>query len=340
MRPKSRMRTSRRAYAAAFAVMLAIPATAVALTARPSTGGTSAVAQTDTTSAIKANVNRRHVDYGETVTIKGAASPAQPGQRLELRSTTAGSHSWRTVASATERHDGSFRVTTPMRRSARLRVVSAAGAASAPQRVTVTARLELQTDSIDVLAGHSSAVRGTLLPGIPGRKVRLEGRQSDGGWRLLTTDRTGSRGGFGLHYAGGDASRLRVHFAGDRQNTRAAKPAGQLTVFRTDHGVVVLRRHRRDRVRLPGPLRRGQPHTPVRDARSRSATAAIRSRRRSTTAARSSPGGPGTSASTPATPSDLSASGRSGRPQRVIARPCDSPRRPPAAGRGDAAVAR
>ncbi len=231
MRPKSRMRTSRRAYAAAFAVMLAIPATAVALTARPSTGGTSAVAQTDTTSAIKANLNRRHVDYGETVTIKGAASPAQPGQRLELRSTTAGSHSWRTVASATERHDGSFRVTTPMRRSARLRVVSAAGAASAPQRVTVAARLELQTDSIDVLAGHSSAVRGTLLPGISGRKVRLEGRQSDGGWRLLTTDRTGSRGGFGLHYAGGDASRLRVHFAGDRQNTRAAKPAGQLTVF-------------------------------------------------------------------------------------------------------------
>jgi rare lipoprotein A len=231
VRPKSRMRTSRRVYAAAFAVMLAIPATAVALTASPSTGGAAAVAPTDTTSAIKTNLTRRHVDYGKAVTIKGAASPAQPGQKLELRSTTAGSRSWRTVASATERHDGSFRMTTPMRRSARLRVVSAAGTASAPQRVTVAARLQLQTDSIDVVAGHSSAVRGTLLPGISGRKVRLEGRQSDGSWRPLTTDRTGSRGGFGLHYAGGDASSLRVHFAGDRQNTRAAKPAGQVTVF-------------------------------------------------------------------------------------------------------------
>ena len=231
MRPKSRMRTSRRVYAAAFAVMLAIPATAVALTARPSTGGTAAVAPTDTTSAIKANLTQRHVGYGKSVTVKGAASPAQPGQRLELRSTTVGSHSWRTVASATERHDGSFRMTTPMRRSARLRVVSAAGAASTPQQVTVAARLQLQTDSVDVLAGHSSAVRGKLLPAVSGRKVRLEGRQSDGSWRLLSTDRTGSRGGFGLNYTGGDASKLRVHFTGDRQNTRAAQPAGELNVF-------------------------------------------------------------------------------------------------------------
>ena len=231
MRPKSRMRTSRRVYAAAFVVMLAIPATAVALTARPSTGGTDAVAQIETMSAINAKPTRSHVAFAKPVTIKGHAWPAQPGQRLALRSLTAGSHSWRTVASTTEHRDGSFRMTTPMRRSARLRVVSASGAASTPQRVTVAARLELQTHSLDVLAGHSSAVRGKLLPAIPGRKVRLEGRQSDGSWHLLATSRTGSRGGFGLHYTGGDASKLRVHFRGDRQNTRAAKPAGKLTVF-------------------------------------------------------------------------------------------------------------
>jgi rare lipoprotein A len=231
VRPKSRMRTSRRVYAAAFAVMLAIPAPAVALTATPSTGGTAAVAQTDTTSAIKAKVNRRHVGYAGTVTIRGSAAPAHPGQRLELRSIAVGGHSWRTVASAAARSDGSFRMTTPMRRSARLRVVSAAGAASAPQRVTVAANLQLQTHSIDVLAGHASVVRGRLLPGISGRKVRLEGRRSDGSWQLLSTGRTGSRGGFGLRYTGGEATKLRVHFTGDRQNTHAAKPAGHLTVF-------------------------------------------------------------------------------------------------------------
>jgi rare lipoprotein A len=225
------MRTSRRIYAAAFAVMLAIPATAVALTATPATGGAAAVAETDPTSAIHAHLTRLHVGYAAIVTMRGAASPAHPGERLELRSIAAGSHSWRTVAATAERSDGSFRMTAPMRRSARLRVVTASGSASTPQRVTVGAALQLQTHSIDVLAGHSSAVRGKLLPGIPGRTVRLEGRVSNGGWRVLSTGHTGSRGGFGLHYTGGYASKLRVHFTGDRQNTRAAEPAGRLTVF-------------------------------------------------------------------------------------------------------------
>ncbi len=231
MRPKRRMRTSRRVYVAATAVMLAIPATAVALTAAPSTGGTAAVAPTDTTSAINVKPTRTHVAFGKNVTIEGHATPAQAGERVELRSIAAGGHSWRVVASARERGDGSFRVTTPMHRTAKLRVVSTSGAASTPQRVTVAAALELESHSVDVLAGQPSPVRGKLLPAISGRKVRLEGRQSDGSWHLLSTGRTGSRGGFGLRYAGDDASKLRVHFTGDRQNTRAAKPAGNLTVF-------------------------------------------------------------------------------------------------------------
>lgn len=232
MRPKSRMRTSRRVYVAAFAVMLAIPATAVAaLTATPSTGGSAAVAQTDTTSAINSKPTRTHVAFDKDVTVKGHAAPARPGQRLQLRSRTAGSHFWRTVASARELRDGSFRLTTPMRRSGWLRVASGSGTASTPQRVTVSAHLQLRTRSIDVLAGHSSAVRGKLLPGVSGRKVRLEGRRSDGSWHLISSDRTGSRGAFGLRYSGGAASKLRVRFAGDRQNTRVARAAGELNVF-------------------------------------------------------------------------------------------------------------
>jgi rare lipoprotein A len=227
------MRTSRRVYVAAVAVMLAIPATAVALTAGPSPGAITAEGKTDPLSAIKTKPVRRHIGYAKTVTVKGNASPAQPGQRLELRSSTLGSRRWRTVAATTERSDGSFRVTTTMRSSARLRVNGAPSSRSAPLRITVAARLQLRTRSIDVLAGHPSAVHGKLLPAVPGRRVRLEGRESGGRWHLLSSTRTGSRGGFGLSYAGGNAftSRLRVHFAGDRRNTSAAEPAGPLTVF-------------------------------------------------------------------------------------------------------------
>jgi rare lipoprotein A len=225
LRPKLRTRTARPVYAAAFAVMLAIPATAVALTARPS--------QTDTRSAISAKLSRHRVGYGDRVTVRGAASQAQLGQPLELQFAAAGVRRWRSIASTTERADGGFSLRAPMKRSGRVRVVDAAGAASPAEKLKVAARFELGTHSVVVLAGRPATLRGKLLPAVAGRKVRLEGRSGDGHWHLLTTDRTGSRGGFGLRYGGADpsATKLRVHFAGDRQNTRSAEPAGALTVF-------------------------------------------------------------------------------------------------------------
>ena len=63
MRPKLKTRASRRIYAVTFALMLAIPATAVALT----------VAHNDTQSAIQAKLNHHHVSYGQPVTISGNA---------------------------------------------------------------------------------------------------------------------------------------------------------------------------------------------------------------------------------------------------------------------------
>jgi hypothetical protein len=203
--------------------MLAVPATAVALTAR----------QPDAPSTINVKLNRHHVAYGKSVTIRGTAYPAQPGQPLALESADARSPQWRTVASTTARSDGSFTLVAALKRSGLLRVQDTAGSSSTPRRVTVAAKLELKTHTIAVLAGHFATVRGKLLPEGASRRVRLEGRASDGPWHLLTSDRTGARGGFRLRYSetAGAAWKLRVHFSGDRDNTHTAKAAGPLTVF-------------------------------------------------------------------------------------------------------------
>ena len=224
MRPKSRMRTSRRVYAAAFAVMLAIPATAVALTARPSTGGTAAVAPTDTTSAIKANLTRRHVGYGKPRDGRRAQPRRpQPGQRLELRSTTVGSHSWRTVASATraprrqlpdDHPDASVREAAGRERGGGGEH-PAAGHGRRPARAPDG--LGRRARPVTRAPSAASCCRRLGSQGAP------RGRQSDGSWRLLSTAAPVRAAASGCSYAGGDASKLRVHFTGDRQNTRAAQ---------------------------------------------------------------------------------------------------------------------
>jgi rare lipoprotein A len=233
------MRASRRVYVAACAVMLAIPATAVALTA-----GQTVI---DTPSAIQVKLNRHHLGYGGRVTVTGAASAAQPGQQVELQFAPAGGRRWQALDSSRVRRDGRFRLVARLKRSglvkvrgtdpalsggaATLTTSSATGASSAPQRVKVAAKFAIRARSLVVLGGHADVLRGKLLAAIAGRKVRLEGRASNGRWQVVSTARTGARGGFGLHYGTSDA-KLRVRFDGDRINTHSSTPAGHVTIFR------------------------------------------------------------------------------------------------------------
>jgi rare lipoprotein A len=233
------MRASRRVYVAACAVMLAIPATAVALTA-----GQTVI---DTPSAIQVKLNRHHLGYGGRVTVTGAASAAQPGQQVGLQFAPAGGRRWQALDSSRVRRDGRFRLVARLKRSglvkvrgtdpalsggaATLTTSSATGASSAPQRVKVAAKFAIRARSLVVLGGHADVLRGKLLAAIAGRKVRLEGRASNGRWQVVSTARTGARGGFGLHYGTSDA-KLRVRFDGDRINTHSSTPAGHVTIFR------------------------------------------------------------------------------------------------------------
>jgi rare lipoprotein A len=241
MRPSEMLRKSRPAQLGAGALMLAIPASAVALTA----------GKADAQSAIQITLNPRHLAYGHDVTVTGTGAAGAAGRRLELEFAPAGDRTWRPVASTTAGRNGGFRFVTRLRTSGLVRVVDAGGAAaprgttaagrpstaavspSAARHLSVASRFRLRPRSIDVLGDQAINVAGKLLPAVAGRRVLLVGRTGRS-WHTLASARTGPRGGFSLRYGTGGTGQqsLRVRFAGDRLNTPASAGAGQATVFR------------------------------------------------------------------------------------------------------------
>jgi hypothetical protein len=228
LRPKLKPRTSRRIYAATFALMLAIPATAVALT----------VGHNDTQGAIQANLSRHHVSYGQPVTVSGSAAPARPGQKLTLEYAPAGATHWRALGSTRVRRNGHFRIAAHLRRTGLVKVLGpqpaapAATTAQSPSRtVTVAAKFRVTTQSATQIGGHWTPIRGKLLPAVAGRVVRLEGR-TGGRWHLLSKVRTGPHGGFhvGPRHAS-PGQELRVRFRGDSLNTPSRQAAGETIAF-------------------------------------------------------------------------------------------------------------
>jgi hypothetical protein len=230
------LRGSRPVHLGAGALMLAIPTSAVALSAgQPAAQG-----------AIRINPPPRHVAFGRNVTVTGVAPSGGVGQVLQLQFAPAGTSNWHAMTTARAHRDGRFRLLALLRRSGLVRVVPAAGSAartappgatpiapSAAAPVSVRARFVVPTRAVEVLAGQSAHVRGKLLPAQSGRRVRLLGR-SGTSWQTLASTRTGPRGGFDLHYAGANTGQrwLRVRFRGDRRNAGSLSHAGQLTVFR------------------------------------------------------------------------------------------------------------
>jgi rare lipoprotein A len=231
------LRRSRPVQLVVGALVLAIPASAVALT----------VGQADAQSAIQITTQPRHVAFGREVTVAGVAPSSGPGQVLQLEFARAGARAWSALGRGSTDRVGRFRFRVPLRRSGLVRVVAAIGstttraatdgasaiAPSAAAPVTVKARFELRRRALSVLEGQSAHVRGSLLPALAGRRVRLIGR-SGGSWRTLATARTGRRGGFDLRYRPGSTGQhwLRVRFRGDRLNAGSWAHAGRLTVFR------------------------------------------------------------------------------------------------------------
>jgi len=260
MRPSQVLRRSRPVQLGVGAFMLAIPASAVALTAHQadaqsanSDAQNAALPAGGAQSPIPIRLSTRRLTFGRNLTVRGRVSPAAPAQLLQLQLDPASSAGWRSLSTTRVGRDGSFRFVSPVRKSGLVRVVRIAdtlsprtapsvrtgtaaslGASSAAERVTVAARFSMRTRSVDVFGGQRADVRGTLLPGVAGRRVRLIARRG-GGWQTLASARTGPRGGFDLHYTPASTGQtwVRVGFSGDRLNTGSWAHAGQVTAFRS-----------------------------------------------------------------------------------------------------------
>jgi hypothetical protein len=230
------------------AMTIAIPASAFAL----------AQGQSIADSAPQLTVSPQHIQYGGEVTVSGTTSSTDSGQQLVLAYQQPGTQ-WRPIAYTNVQGDGSFRFVTRPSGSGLLNVLTSAGSTSvaavagtgveqsaagsgvsgtplvgtAPQSVTVDARLVVPKAPINVLSGQTADLRGRLLPGLARRTVQLDGR-SGGRWRKLATTRTRASGRFDLRFlaSGLGAQRLRVRFLGDGTNGPSPARSALVTVYR------------------------------------------------------------------------------------------------------------
>jgi hypothetical protein len=235
------LRRSRPLQVGVCALMLAIPGSAVALTAGQ------ANAQSATT---QVTLDHHHISFGRSLKITGTTTPNAAGQVLALQFAVPHG-AWRTLATTRVGRHGHFRFTPVLRQSGLVRVVASAAPVasrsvvppapagpvtlvpSTPQHVSVAARFAVPSNDFSVLGGQAVDVRGKLLPAAAGRRIELVGG-SGRSWHTVSAARTGSRGGFDLRYTPGGLGQqwLHVQFAGDRHNAGAWGRAGQVTVFR------------------------------------------------------------------------------------------------------------
>ncbi len=247
MRPRFALRRMRSVHVIIATTMLAVPASAFALSG--ATSGAAPSAQNPVQTPLNLQVRPRHVKFGRAVTVSGTAPAADAGKRVQVQTQARGQSSWRPLGAATVGRAGTFRSRLRPRRSGLLRAVeqaptapvSAVRAAITPARgpapspepmVTVGARFTPARHTSAALSSRPVHLSGHLLPALRGRRVRLQGRSAHG-WRTLSTARTGARGGYRLSVApdAADGQQLRVVFAGDRRNAPAKRPAGSLTVL-------------------------------------------------------------------------------------------------------------
>jgi rare lipoprotein A len=248
MRPKSLWRKKRLIHVAIVTIMLSVPATALALS------GTVADTQAAQSAALQAQVSPRRLSVNHIVSVSGTAPSSTAGHRAVVQTALSPGGPWRTLASTQIDPSGRFQVRVRLSHSGYIRVfasqqVLASAArvsrdtatappgtpASSAVPVVVHAHFRLRQRTVNVLGGGPMVVSGHLMPALPGRHVRLQGRYGQS-WRTLGSGRTSHTGGFRIRAGaiGGQNRRLRVLFAGDRVNAASVQPAGRMTVFTAD----------------------------------------------------------------------------------------------------------
>jgi rare lipoprotein A len=201
-----------------------------------------AAAQTPVT----AKLRDASLKYGEKVVVNGRTASG-PGASVALEYRAAGTGAWRSVATAKAGKNGAYRLAVRLSRSGAVRVVTRGGGAqaasnggaapvSAERRVAVAAKLGVSKRRLNVRAGRTATVAGSVRRPQAGRVVTLQARKGKG-WRTLDRDRTDGRGRYALRYRtrGSDSMTVRVSVRGDGQNATARRSLGRLNAFRTAH---------------------------------------------------------------------------------------------------------
>jgi rare lipoprotein A len=168
------------------------------------------------------------VRYGEPLELSGRV-PVAGTVRLEYAPRGGG---WRSVDQTVAATGGSYHFKLRPKRSGAFRAVTSEGVSSA-RIVTVVARLAGRT-SHHVRAGAPVRVRGRLVPGFGGRRVRLQ-LATGRGWRTVDRTLTGRGGRFRAKWraTGSGRYRLRVKFAGDGRNAAVSRTLrGRVYVYR------------------------------------------------------------------------------------------------------------
>ena len=241
--------------------MLAVPASAYALSTTPAAAHRPSAARRPAVGHLPVRVSAHQVPFGHPVRVSGHTRRAAAGERVVLE-TAHGPHArWRDVASTRVGDLGRYAMHAHLRHSGVLRAVAIdhpvaahpatvdggqdvaaeavasrrngeAKAVSRIAQVKIQAAIRVAQRSHAVIDGRRVAVAGRLLPGRAGRHVAVQAH-SGRGWETVARARTGARGGFDARFAApaGSNRHLRVVFAGDRANARATGAAGLTTSY-------------------------------------------------------------------------------------------------------------
>jgi rare lipoprotein A len=175
------------------------------------------------------------VRYGENLDLDGSVPQGKAGQAVRLEHAPGG-EGWRTVKTTSTANGGAYSFDVKAQQSGSYRAVAQGAGASSEKRVTVVARLSGR-GSRYVKRGSSVRVKGSLRPGLRGRRVALQQRRGRG-WKTVDTARTGRGGRFRASFRPRKVGsyRLRVRFRGDGRNAAVSRTLrGKTYVLRPGH---------------------------------------------------------------------------------------------------------
>ena len=202
----------------------ALPALALLPSVAITIGATNATATTASRATLRAGTAK--VPYGRSFRLSGTV-PNAAESRVVIDYRPLGGGGWVERRHLRTGPDGDYSTPLRARRSGVYRARSGAATPSRPVEVAVASRVRARAER-SALAGHPATIRGSVKPGVRGRRVAVH----VAGRRLAA--RTDGRGRFRVRWIAAAPGRYRVRAVaeGDHTAARGADRSGRVTEFR------------------------------------------------------------------------------------------------------------